>query len=262
MKKVKWVVFSSVVLFLFLPGRATGEEIGILPFRTIGVESYITESFYDFLELELDYYDHNVISPYEIEDYLGHRVICYNKDYAADYGRSLGLEKVIFGSITKLGERYIISATVVKSRTGEILLRDKMTAETEDHFDACVYRLAVSIEEEVYGNYISCRPHCTRTHTHVYIGGCWRPRRVVRRRRPHRSLITVRVPLINIDLGRPHKVARRRTPKREPRYERPRNRRPRHGKPKKGKDGRKKSKDKKPRRDRDRAHRNRGKRRS
>ena len=101
MKKVKWVVFSSVVLFLFLPGRMNAEEIGILPFRTIGVEMYITESFYDFLELELDYYDHNVISPYEIEDYLGHRVICYNKDYAADYGRSLGLEKVIFGSITK-----------------------------------------------------------------------------------------------------------------------------------------------------------------
>ena len=260
MKKVKWVVFNSLALFLFLPGNLRAEEIGILPFKTTYVESYIEDAFYDLLESELNYYDHNVVSPYEIEYYIRGRVVCYNKDYAADYGSSLGLEKVIFGSITKLGEKYIISATVVKSRTGEVLLRDKITLESEEYLDAYVYSLAESIEEEVYGNYISCRPHCTRTHTHVYIGGCWRPRRVVRRwRPPHRSLITVRVPLININLGKSHRVVHRRPPHRKPVYGRPRSKKHHYGKPKKGKHEHGKQKGEKHHRDDDMAQRGRRK---
>ncbi len=243
MKKVKWVVFNSLLFFLFLPGRASAEEIGILPFRAIGVESYITEAFYDLLKSELDYYDHKVVSPYEIEDYLGRRVVCYNKDYAADYGSSLGLEKVIFGSITRSGEKYIISVEVVKSRTGEVLLRDKTTLENEEYLDSYVYSLAESIEEEVYGNVIYYSPNYSRTVTHVYIGNYWRPRIVWRR--PRRSLITVRVPLINIDFGKPHKAYHKNPPKRRPVYVKPSPKKPDHGKPKKGKPDQGKSKDKK-----------------
>ncbi len=243
MEKVKWVVFSSLVLFLFLPGNLSAEEIGILPFRTTGVEMYITDAFYDLLESELNYYDHKVVSPYEIEHYLGGRVICYNKDYAADYGRSLGLEKVIFGSITKLGEKYIISAVVVKSRTGEILLSDKTTLENEDYLDSYVYSLAEAIEEEVYGNVVYYSPNYSRTVTHVYIGNYWRPRIIWRR--PRRSLITVRVPLININLGKPHTVIYKSPPKTKTVYVKTNPQKDDHGKPNKGKTDQGKSKDKK-----------------
>lgn len=235
MKKVKWVVISSLVLFLFLPGILNAEEIGILPFRTTGVENYITETFYDLLESELDYYDHKVVSPYEIEHYLGHRVICYNKDYAADYGRSLGLEKVIFGSITRLDGKYIISVEVVKSRTGEILLRDIIDLESEEHLEVYVYSLAESIEEEVYENVIYYDPHYSRTYTYIYIGTRY-PRRVIwRRYRPHRSLITVRLPLININLGKSHHIVNRTPSPRKPVYQRPSPRKPDQGRPNKGK---------------------------
>jgi hypothetical protein len=211
MKKVKWVVFSSLVLFLFLPGNLSAEEIGILPFRTTGVEMYITDAFYDLLESELDFYDHKVVSPYEIEHYLGGRVICYNKDYAADYGSSLGLEKVIFGSITRIGEKYVISVEVVKSRTGEVLFYDKTTLETEEYLDDYAYSLAEAIEEDVYGNVVYYSPTYSRTVTRIYIGNCWRPRIIWRR--PRRSLITVRLPLININLGKPHHVVHQSSPK-------------------------------------------------
>jgi len=240
MKKVKWVVGSSLVLFLFLSGNLSAEEIGILPFRTTGVESYTEDAFYEFLEDELTYYDHRVVSPYEIEHYLGGRVVCYNKDYAADYGSSLGLEKVIFGSITRLGEKYVISVVVVKSRTGEVLLSDKTTLENEDYLDDYVYSLAESIEEEVYGNMVYYSPTYSRTVTRVYIGGYWRPRIVWRR--PRRSLITVRLPLININLGKSHPVAYRTPPKSKivyqkpnpgkPDYEKPKNEKPNQGKSK------------------------------
>jgi hypothetical protein len=245
MKKVKWAVFNFLVLFLFLPGALSAEEIGILPFSTTGVEMDITESFYDLLEAELDYFDHKVVSPYKIEHYLGYRVVCYNKDYAADYGRSLGLEKVIFGSITKLDEKYIISATVVESGTGEVLLIDKITLENEEYLDAYVYSLAEAIEEEVYGNDIYYSPQYSRTYTHVYIGTRYCPRRVIRSI-PRRSLINIRVPLFNINLGRPyHRVVHRTSPKRKPVYERPKKEKHDYGKAKKEKDGHKKSKDKK-----------------
>lgn len=245
MEKVKWVVFSSLLFVLFLPVGLNAEEIGILPFRTTGVEGYIAEDFYDLLESELDYFDHNVISPYEIEDYLGRRVISYNKDYAADYGRSLGLEKVIFGSITKLDEKYIISAEVVESRTGEVLLIDKISLENEEYLDAYVYSLAEAIEEEVYGNDIYYTPQQYRTtYTHVYIGTRYYPRRVIRRI-PSRSLINIRVPLFNINLGKPHHVIYTRPYQKKPVYQKPSPRKPDHDKSKSKKDDHSKSPGKK-----------------
>ncbi len=251
MKKVKWLVLSSLVLFLALPGMLGAEEIGILPFRTTGVESYITEDLYDLLETELDYFDHKVVSPYEIEHYLGHRVVCYNKDYAADYGSSLGLEKVIFGSITRIGEKYVISVEVVKSRTGEVLLYDKTTLDSEDYLDEYVYSLAEDIEEEVYENVVYYSPSCSRTVTRVYVGNCWRPRIIWRRPR-RRSLITVRVPLININLGKSHHVVHRTPSKRKPVYVKhsPRKQHD-QGKSKKGNDRREKQKNEKHHRDND-----------
>jgi hypothetical protein len=204
MKKVKWEVFNSLVLFLFLPGILSAEEIGILPFRTTGVETKITEDFYDLLEDELDYFDHKVVSPYEIEDYVRGRVECYNKDYAADYGRSLGIEKVIFGSITELNDEYVISVTVVESGTGEVLLVDEIRLENEDYLEAYVYSLATAIEEEVYGKTVYYKPHYKNAYTHVYIGTRYCPRRVIGRRIPYRGMIDIRIPLFRVHLGRPY----------------------------------------------------------
>jgi TolB-like protein len=241
MKKVKWVAISSLLGLLFLPGMASAEEIGILPFRTTGVEMYVTDAFYDLLESELAYYDHKVVTPYEIEHYLGHRVICYNKDYAADYGTSLGLEKVIFGSITKLGDKYIITVEVVKSRTGEILLSDKITLDSDDYLEDYVYALAEAIEEDVYGNVVYYGPDYSRTVTHVYIGNCWRPRIIWRR--PRRSFISVRLPLININLGKPHHIVHRSSPPRTKTvYVKTNHRKDDHGKTSKGKTDHGKSK--------------------
>jgi gamma-glutamylcyclotransferase (GGCT)/AIG2-like uncharacterized protein YtfP len=247
MKKVRWLVGSSLVIFLFLSANLSAEEIGILPFRTTGVESYTEDAFYQLLEDELAYYDHRVVSPYEIEHYLGGRVICYNKDYAADYGSSLGLEKVIFGSITRLGEKYVISVEVVKSRTGEVLLFDKTTLENEDYLEDYVYSLVDAIEEEVYDNVVYYSPTYSRTVTRVYIGGYWRPRIIWRRPyRPHRSLISVRLPLININLGKPHRVVYKAPQKRKPVYEVVKNVNIDHGKPSPGKPDYGKPKNEKP----------------
>jgi len=263
MRKEKWIACSSLAFFLFFPAIMSAEEIGILPFRTTGVEMYITDAFYDLLENELDYYDHEVVSPYEIERYLGSRVVCYNKDYAADYGRSLGLEKVIFGSITKLGSRYVIYSTVVNSRTGEILLTDKITLNSEEDLDEYVYRLTDSIEEEVYGNVIYYSPTYSRTVTHVYVGSCWRPRIIWRR--PRRSSITIRLPIFNINLGKTHhRVVHKSPPKRKtiyvtknpgkhnhgkPGYREPRYEKREHRVVKKGKREHRDSRDKNSRRD-------------
>jgi hypothetical protein len=234
MKKVKWIVFNSLVIFLFLPAVLNAEEIGILPFRSEGVEIEITEDFYDLLEDELDYFDHKVVSPYEIEDYVRGRVISYNKDYAADYGRSLGLEKVIFGSITNLNDEYVILVTVVESGTGEELLIDKITLESEDYLEAYVYSLAKAIEEEVYGNAVCYRPDYINNYSYVHIGTRYCPRRVIRRHR-HRSSISISIPLFKIHLGRPyHRVVHGRFDNRNYVYQRPNRGRRYYGKSKKG----------------------------
>ncbi len=232
MKKVKWTAFISFMLFLFLPGQLSAEEIGILPFRTIGVETEITEDFYDLLEDELDYFDHEVVMPYEIEDSIRDRVEYYNKDYAADYGRSLGIEKVIFGSIEEIDDEYVISVTVVESGTGEVLIIDEITLEDEDQLEAYVYSLVKAIEEEVFGNEVDYSPHYTK-YNYIYIGRRCYPRRDIRRM-PYGSFINISIPLFRVNLGRPYyRVVHRSRPHRRYFYHAPRRINPYYGRSKK-----------------------------
>jgi hypothetical protein len=87
-------------------------------------------------------------------------------------------------------------------------------------------------------------PTYSRTVTRVYIGGYWRPRIIWRR--PQRSLITVRLPLININLGKPYRVVYNTPPERKPVYQKPSPQKPDHGKPKNEKPSQGKPKNEKP----------------
>jgi hypothetical protein len=147
MKKFKRIQIYFLLLFLFLSGNLKAEDIGLLPFKLAGIESNITEAIYQLLKSELSSYGHTVTSPDKIEEKLGERVECDNKKCAAEIGIQMGLDKVIFGAVTKLGEKYIVSAVVVESQTGEIVFSDKVTSATPEDLDVCLSRLVKSIEE-------------------------------------------------------------------------------------------------------------------
>lgn len=147
MKKLKRILLYIVLLFSLLPAILNAEDIGLLPFKPVGIERNISEAIYQLLESELSSYGHTVVPPEKIEEKLGKTVECYNKECAAEIGTQMGLEKVIFGSLTKIGEKYIVSAAVVESQIGEIVFSDKVTSKTPEDLDVCLSRLVKSIEE-------------------------------------------------------------------------------------------------------------------
>jgi hypothetical protein len=146
MKKFKKIKFYLVSFFLLLPCILNAEKIGLLPFKQVGIESNITEAVHQLMGSELSSYGYTVLLPNEIEEKLARETECYNKECAAEIGNQIGLEKVIFGSLTKIGEKYIISAVVVESQSGNIIFSDKVTSQTAEDLDVCISRLAKSIE--------------------------------------------------------------------------------------------------------------------
>ncbi len=146
MSKFKKTVLFLLSLFLILPVSLNAKNIGILPLKTVGIESNIIEAVHQLMGSELSSYGYTVLLPDEIEGKLGEKVECYNKECAADIGTRLGLEKVIFGSLTKIGEKYIVSSVVVESQSGNIVFSDKVTSQTAEDLDVCISRLAKSIE--------------------------------------------------------------------------------------------------------------------
>ncbi|MEO0294329.1 MAG: hypothetical protein ABIN61_08950 [candidate division WOR-3 bacterium] len=144
MGKLK-VVLSLILVFLSISLFAKG--IGLLPFKLVGVETDVGEAIYQLIRTEFSSYGDRLVLPEEIERSLGEKVECQDKGCAAQIGRQLGLEEVVFGSITKLGEKHIISAVAIKSQTGEIFFSDKATATTPEDLDVCVSRLVKGIKE-------------------------------------------------------------------------------------------------------------------
>lgn len=146
MSKIRYIWLYLLSFSLFLPANLNAESIGLLRFKPLGIESNITEAIYQLLESELISYGHMVISQEKIDEELGRKVECYNKQCAAETGIQMGLEKIIFGSLTKIGEKYIVLANVVESKSGEIVFSDKVTSKTAEDLDVCISRLAKSIE--------------------------------------------------------------------------------------------------------------------
>jgi hypothetical protein len=146
MSKIKNAVLFLLPLFLLLPVSLSAKNIGVLPFKPVGVKSNITEAVHQLMGSELSSYGYTVLLPDDIEERLGRKVECYNKECAAEIGKQVGLEKAIFGSLTKIGEKYIVSAVVVESQSGKIVFSDKVTSQTAEDLDVCISRLAKSIE--------------------------------------------------------------------------------------------------------------------
>jgi hypothetical protein len=142
--KYVWIYFLS--LFLFLPINTKAEKIGILHFKQAGTYSNINEAVYQLIESELISYGHIVVPPDKIEETLGKEVRCYNKECAAEIGTQMDIDRVLFGSLTKIGEKYIVSAIVVDPQENEIIFSDKVTSKTAEDLDVCISRLVKSIE--------------------------------------------------------------------------------------------------------------------
>jgi len=138
----------AVVLFfvMLIPLSLLAEKIAVVDFKGIGVEASLVDAAITLLRSDISSYKNlEVIEKEQMEKMFGKVVKCENKETAAEIGFKLGAEKVVYGTISKLGEKYIISANVVKVTSHNIIFSDRVTATSAEDLDIASKRLAKSI---------------------------------------------------------------------------------------------------------------------
>ena len=147
---MKRVLFAVAFLSLSISGSICAQErLAVLPLMGSGVEVSTQETAYLLLVSEigkLKKYD--VIPKTEIEALVGDRG-CSEAACAIEIGKQANAQKVVFGSLNKLGEKIILQYNLVDVSAGETLLSDDLSALRVEDLDQVVKRVAASIVQQI-----------------------------------------------------------------------------------------------------------------
>lgn len=132
---------------LCIPFLVFSARIGIIHFKASPMEQSTADAVTTLLAGELANYGYSVVNPDGMDAAVEETIKCYAKECAAEYGFKAGVERVIYGSVSKLGEKYIVQASVVNVATREVLWSGSMAAKSAEELDVVVKRLAWSIHK-------------------------------------------------------------------------------------------------------------------
>ena len=140
----KWF---TLCLLCIIPFTASAVKYGVLHLKPVGVSYATTETVASLLVSDLTNYGHTVLNPDAMDAAVGDVLECYENECAAEAGAQAAVERVIYGSVSTLGEKYIVQVSVVNVMTKEILWAGSLAAKTAEDLDTVVKRLAKSISE-------------------------------------------------------------------------------------------------------------------
>lgn len=78
---------------------------------------------------------------------VGEVLQCYESNCAAEAGFKAQVERVIFGSVSKFGEKYMVQISVVNVSTREVVWSGSLAAKSAEDLDTVVKRIAKAIHE-------------------------------------------------------------------------------------------------------------------
>ncbi len=136
-----------IILAVFiLPCMLMGETIAVLDFKPIGVDYALVDATVTLLRSDISSYKkYTLIEKEKVEKIIGGQTDCAEKDCAAEIGEQINAEKVVYGTISKLGEKYIIAASVVDVSSKKLVFQDRISAASAEDLDVVSKRLAKSI---------------------------------------------------------------------------------------------------------------------
>jgi hypothetical protein len=137
----------ALCLICIIPILASAAEYGVLHLKPVGVSYATAETVASLLASDLTNYGHAVLNPDAMDAAVGSESKCYESECAADAGVSAKVERVIFGSVSTLGEKHIVQVSVVNVATREVVWAGSLAAKTAEDLDTVVKRLAKSISE-------------------------------------------------------------------------------------------------------------------
>ena len=141
---IKW---CTLCLLCVIPFTAEAAKYGVLHLKSVGVPYATTETVASLLANDLINYGHTVLNPEAMDAAVGEVLKCYESECAADAGAVANVEKVIFGSVSTLGEKHIVQVSVVNVTTREVVWAGSLAAKTAEDLDTVVKRLAKAISE-------------------------------------------------------------------------------------------------------------------
>ena len=147
MKYLKLAVFLVVCCGLAEGMAATGatERTVVLPFRTIGVDDTTATVSRVMLQQELLERGLDVLSIRSLEYLPTGPEGCSDRECAATWGQELAVDKVVYGSLSRLGEKIIVQVLAI--RVGEVhnFYSDRLTSTSTEDLDRVMLRVAEGI---------------------------------------------------------------------------------------------------------------------
>jgi hypothetical protein len=138
---------AMLCLVCIIPLTASAAKYGVLHLKPVGVSYATTETVASLLASDLTNYGHTVLNPDAMDAAVGEELECYQSECAADAGALASVERVIYGSVSTLGEKHIVQVSVVNVMTREVIWAGSLAAKTAEDLDTVVKRLAKSISE-------------------------------------------------------------------------------------------------------------------
>jgi TolB-like protein len=144
---VNRVIRKAAIGLCFIPFFLSASSIGVIHFKAVGVEDATAQVVADLLVNELVNYGNQVLNPEAMDAAAGETLRLYEPVTVAGAGAKAHVERVIYGSVSKLGEKHMVQATVVSVSTQAIVWTGSMAAKTAEDLDIVVKRVAKSIQE-------------------------------------------------------------------------------------------------------------------
>jgi hypothetical protein len=130
-----------------MPLVLNAAKVGVLHLKAVGVDDAMAEAVADLLVNDLTNYGYNVLNPEAMDAAAGEVLQCYESQSAADAGLKAQVERVIYGSVSKLGEKHMLQVAVVNVSTRDVVWSGSAAAKTAEDLDVVVKRVAKAIHE-------------------------------------------------------------------------------------------------------------------
>jgi len=130
-----------------VPVILNGAKVGVLHLKPVGVANETAEAVAGLLANELSGLGHKVLNTDAMDGAVGEVLQCYEANCAAEAGFKAQVERVIFGSVSKFGEKYMVQISVVNVSTREVVWSGSLAAKSAEDLDTVVKRIAKAINE-------------------------------------------------------------------------------------------------------------------
>ena len=150
---MKNIFLSMVLTFLLLSTLAKSQDkpvIAVVDFHSLGVAEFVGQTIAEIVRTELVGTDKfMVLERGALQKVLEEQQLSISgiadEGTAVKVGKLVGAKFIVVGSISKLGESYILNSRLVDVESGEAVRGERFQGESESQLADLAYRLALSV---------------------------------------------------------------------------------------------------------------------